>query len=622
MQVNGQTDGIKKSVLDALVLLYDVKVPKDQIFTEEMVSLLAEISSAINRELAVYIDRKGNVKDVRVGDSRTVSLYPADNRKKETGLSGIRCIHTHPGGSTALSELDISTLKQLRLDIIVAIGALNGKITGVSAAILDADLDKAEIYGPFKPMQPELHELAILAAERENKGREMNVIVQEGKERALLIGIETSKTPVISGVSEAEISMKELVELTKTAGAEVVEAIVQKRPIRDATYLVGKGKLKEIKQIVQTKDIDLIVFDEELSSSQIRNIEANTGVKVVDRTGLILDIFAGRAKSREGRVQVELAQLNYLLPKLSGQGTALSRLGGGIGTRGPGETQLETDRRHIRRRIDYLKTQLSEIKSQRQVVRREREKTQIPLVALVGYTNAGKSTLLNALCAAEVFVEDKLFATLDTTTRKLALDETTTVLLSDTVGFIRKLPHHLVDAFKATLEEAVLADLLIIVADAADPFAPDHIRVVDEILSELGASGKPSLVVWNKWDRVDADFRTPYFGDGREELNVSALTGKGLEDLKVAIKKVLEPQTEVVKLIIPITEGWVLPYLYENGTVNEVAYDENNAVAEVKIDKKCISRIRPFMMTQSVGKQAAGQNQNVGENGYDPSCKQ
>lgn len=622
MQVNGQTDGMKKSALDALEQLYDIKVPKDQLFTEEMIYTLAGVTSAANREVAVYIDRKGNVQDVRVGDSRTVSLSPAEGRRKETGTTGVRCVHTHPGGSTALSELDISTLKQLRLDMMIAIGVVNGKITGVSAAILDTDLEKAEIFGPFNPIQSELHDLIALITERDKPGRELNVISREGMERALLIGIETPQTAYISGVSEAEISMKELVELAKTAGADVVEAIVQKRPARDAAYLVGKGKLKEISQLIQTKEIDLLVFDEELSSSQLRNIEAHTGVKVVDRTGLILDIFAGRAKSREGRVQVELAQLNYLLPKLAGQGTALSRLGGGIGTRGPGETQLETDRRHIRRRIDYLKSQLKEIQGQRKVIRREREKNKMPVVALVGYTNAGKSTLLNTLCSADVFAEDKLFATLDTTTRKLKLDDTSTVLLSDTVGFIRKLPHHLVEAFKATLEEAVLADLLLIIADAADPFAPDHIRVVDEILNELGASGKPSIVVWNKWDKVAEDFRTPYFRDDRDEINISALTGKGLEDLKEAIKQRLETRTEELKLNIPFSEGWVLPYLYENGSVKNVAYSEKTSMVDVEIDKRCINRIRPFIVPPSAAEQAVMRDGSVsGVYGYDPSCR-
>ena len=596
MQVTGQIEGIRKNLLDMLTLLYDFKIPKNLIFTTELISVMAEVTSQTNREIAVYIDRKGNVLDVRVGDSKAVSLPQVEGRRKETGLTGVRCIHTHPGGSSSLSELDISTLKQFHLDMMVAVGVRNGEAVGVSAALLDGEMKTVEPFGPFYPMQTDLHKLLEVVFERDKPGKDLTLVQKEGPERALLVGLETPQTPVIAGVSETEISLKELVELARTAGAVVVETILQKRAGRDSAYLVGKGKLEEISHIVQTKEIDILIFDEELSSSQLRNIEVLTQVKVVDRTGLILDIFANRAKSREGRVQVELAQLNYLLPKLAGQGIALSRLGGGVGTRGPGETKLETDRRHIRRRIDYLKTQLEGIHSQRQVIRREREKNKIPVVALVGYTNAGKSTLLNTLCTADVFAEDKLFATLDTTTRKLILGEKVTILLSDTVGFIRKLPHHLVEAFKATLEEATLADLLLIVADAADPFSPDHIRVVDEILAELGASGKPSMIVWNKWDRVDQDFRTPYFLDGREELHVSAITGEGLDQLKLAVLNRFEPQTEEVHLSVPFSEGWVLPYLYENGQVKTVDYAEDASVVHVEIDRKCIGRIIPFIV--------------------------
>ena len=444
MQVNGQTDGLKKVVLESLESLYDMKIPKGEVLTEELVTVLAQVSSSANREISVLTDRKGNVLDVRVGDSNSAGVYPINVRRGETGLSGVRCIHTHPGGRSKLSDLDISVLKQFHLDMMIALGVLNGTPTEISAAILGEDMQTIEYFGPFNPYGNELNEIAEIVQNTDKSGKEATVLRREDKERALLIGVETSDTPVIMGVSEANISLQELVELAKTAGAEVVDTILQKRPSKDPAYLIGKGKLSEVSRIVQEKEIDLIIFDEELSGSQLRNIEEFTNAKVVDRTGLILDIFGQRAKSREGRVQVELAQLNYLLPRLHGRGITLSRLGGGIGTRGPGETKLETDRRHIRRRIDYLKKELDDIRSQRQTVRRERERNKIPVIALVGYTNAGKSTLLNSLCDADVFAEDKLFATLDTTTRKLNLGDNTTVLLSDTVGFIRKLPHHLV----------------------------------------------------------------------------------------------------------------------------------------------------------------------------------
>ena len=596
MQVNGQIDGLKKSALESLRNLYDIKIPKGEVLTEELVSVLAQVSSSANREISVLTDRKGNVLDVRVGDSNSTGVYQVNARRGEAGLAGVRCIHTHPGGRSTLSDLDISVLRQFHLDMMIALGVLNGKPTEVSAAILGEDMQSVEFFGPFNPVDSKINEIAEIVQRTDRPGKELSVLQREGKERALLIGVETPDTPVIMGVSEANISLRELVELAKTAGAEVIDTILQKRPSRDPAFLVGKGKLAEISKIVQEKEIDLIIFDEELSGSQLRNIEDFTNTKVVDRTGLILDIFGQRAKSREGRVQVELAQLNYLLPRLQGHGAALSRLGGGIGTRGPGETKLETDRRHIRRRIDYLKKELSDIRSQRQTVRREREKNKTPVIALVGYTNAGKSTLLNALCSADVFAEDKLFATLDTTTRKLDLGDNTTVLLSDTVGFIRKLPHHLVEAFKSTLEEAVLADLLLIVADASDPYAPDHVRVVNEILADLGATNKPSILVWNKWDLVDKDFHTPFFRDRFIEVNISAVTGYGFEELKEAIKNNLKPETKKLKLRIPFTEGWVLPFLYEKGMVNSVHYEEDVSVVEVEIDKKYLGRISSYVV--------------------------
>ncbi|HZK25949.1 MAG TPA: GTPase HflX [Thermoclostridium sp.] len=595
MQVNGQIDGLKKGTLESLNNLYDNRFPKDQVMPEEIISIMADVTSSANREVAVLIDRKGNVLDVSVGDSNTSGVNLPEIRKKAGGLSGIRCIHTHPNGKSTLSEMDISTLKLLRLDMMIAVGVLNGKVIEASAAILEEDMQNTKTYGPFAPFDDSLDTIAETVREMDVPKKELNIVRETEEERAILIGIEVPDTPVISGTSEAEISLLELAELAKTAGAMVVDTILQKRPSKDSTYLIGKGKLTEVSRIVQAKEIDLIIVDDELSGSQLRNIEEFTNTKVVDRTGLILDIFGQRAKSREGRVQVELAQLNYVMPRLQGLGTVLSRLGGGIGTRGPGETKLETDRRHIRRRIDFLKKQLDEIQNQRQTVRREREKNKVPVVALVGYTNAGKSTLLNALCSADTFVEDKLFATLDTTTRRLELGDNIAVLLSDTVGFIRKLPHHLVQAFKSTLEEAVLADLLLIVVDATDPFSIDHIRVVNEILSDLGASGNSSILIWNKWDMVDDDFHTPYLRDEYTQINVSALTGQGFEELKEIMRNKLKPSTAKVRLRIPFSEGWVLPFLYENGVVNQVDYEDDVSVVDAEVDRKCIGQIQKFV---------------------------
>jgi len=344
---------------------------------------------------------------------------------------------------------------------------------------------------------------------------------------------------------------------------------------------------------VQTKNADLVIFDEEITPSQQRNIEEIIGVKTIDRTGLILDIFAQRARSREGKIQVELAQLEYNLPRLYGKGTMLSRLGGGIGTRGPGETKLETDRRHIKRKITALREELKEIRKQRSLLRVERERNRVPVVSLVGYTNAGKSSLLNALCNADVYAENKLFATLDTTTRQLALEENKLVLLTDTVGFIRKLPHHLLDAFKSTLEEVVYSDALVIVADASDPYAEDHLRIVDQILDELGAGGKPAIIACNKIDKVkERNFR---ISDDRMVVETSAVTGEGLDRLKACLKEILFTSLKIFTLRIPFSEGWALPWLYKNGRVLSVNYDEDSSLVEVEIDSSLTGRIKQFI---------------------------
>ena len=470
MEIGGNIQGLKKSIIQSLKDLYDIEIPQNMLWTEELITSLSRLTSVINREIAVYFNRKGHITNISVGDSATVSLDFVEGRRDPSRLSGIRLIHTHPGASGRLSDVDLSSLKLLRLDMIAAVGVHGNSPSDIYVGIPSSeDTEAVDVFGPFNPEKADFEEMLehISAADRFLR----NKIETTGAERekAVLVGVRTPETRIISGISEADISMEELDELAGTAGAEVVAKVIQSREGRDSAYLVGKGKISEIRLLVQAEGADLVIFDEELSPSQQRNIEEMLGVKVIDRTGLILDIFAQRARSREGKIQVELAQLEYMLPRLVGQGVVLSRLGGGIGTRGPGETKLETDRRHIKRKITYLREQLGEIKKQRGILRTERLRNRVPTVSLVGYTNAGKSSLLNALCDSDVYTEDKLFATLDTTTRRLDLGESQ-ILLTDTVGFIRKLPHHLTDAFKSTLEEAVFSDAIIIVADASDPW--------------------------------------------------------------------------------------------------------------------------------------------------------
>jgi len=595
MEIGGNTQGLKKSHVQALEDMYGIELPQDMLWTRELIDRLSGLTSAINREIAVYLDRKGHVTNVIVGDFATVSLESVEGKRSPSRLSGVRLIHTHPGGSGQLSEVDVSSLKLLKLDMIAAVGVRDGSPAEIYAGIPSVrDPESVDIFGPFSADKADFEELLdrILEADRLLRGR----VDTTGsvRERAVLVGVKTPETPVVRGISEAEISMEELAELADTAGAEVAAKIIQARDGRDSAYLVGKGKISELRLLVQAEEADLVIFDEELSASQQRNIEEMLGVKVIDRTGLILDIFAQRARSREGKIQVGLAQLEYLLPRLTGKGVVLSRLGGGIGTRGPGETKLETDRRHIKRKITHLREQLGEIRKHRGIQRAERLRNRIPTVSLVGYTNAGKSSLLNALCDADAFTEDKLFATLDTTTRRLDLGEVQ-ALLTDTVGFIRRLPHHLMDAFKSTLEETVYSDAIVIVADVSDPLVEDHIRIVDQILAELGASGKPTIVAYNKIDKLAERNIAPKAD--RVTVEVSALTGEGLDNLRYCLKNMLFRVKARYRLRIPFRDGGsIISWLYDNGRVFSSEYDENAAILDVELYRDAAEKVQNYIV--------------------------
>ncbi len=595
MNISGVTEGLKKSIIEALERIYDFEVPQDMLWTKELADTLAFISGEINREIAVYIDRKGRITDVSVGDFQTVELNQVNGRRSSNRLSGIRCIHTHPNGTGMLSAADISSLKLLKLDMIAAIGVEKQQVSQIYVAVPSpVQVGDFDIFGPYSKDKDDFDALLEYIKEADEFLKEQTESNEEGIEKAILVGLKTPETRIVNGVSEADISLKELEELAQTAGAQVIAKVMQKRPGRDSSFLIGRGKIEELRLMVQSQEADLVIFDEEITPSQQRNIEELLSVKVLDRTGLILDIFAQRAKSSEGKIQVELAQLEYILPRLHGKGSSLSRLGGGIGTRGPGETKLETDRRHIRRKISALREQLKEIKKQRGLLRVERKRNRVPVVSLVGYTNAGKSSLLNTLCDSDVYAENKLFATLDTTTRQLMLDDNKMVLLTDTVGFIRKLSHNLIDAFKSTLEEAVYSDALIIVADVSDPYAEDHVRIVDTILNELGAGQKPTVIALNKIDKLSDEI--PRLSDDRKVIEVSAKTGEGLDELKTCLKEMLYQSLLQLTLKIPFSEGWVLPWLYQNGKVISVDYDEDSSIVKVEIDNELVHRINEFIV--------------------------
>lgn len=405
-------------------------------------------------------------------------------------------------------------------------------------------------------------------------------------QRALLVSLDTGEYDVESSVAELE-------ELTRTAGAEPVCILTQKRPAPDTATCIGSGMVEQAAEVCVQQEIDLLIFDRELSPTQIRNLEGACRVQVIDRTTLILDIFAQRARSKEGKLQVELAQLRYLLPRLGGQGTALSRLGGGIGTRGPGETKLETDRRHIRRRIGSLKEQLKEVEAAREVTQRRRRKDGTVTVALVGYTNAGKSTLMNQLTQAGVLAEDKLFATLDPTARALKLPCGKTVMLIDTVGFLRRLPHHLVEAFKSTLEQAASADILLNVCDASSGEAREHLEVTETLLRELGAVGKPVIPVLNKWDAVEDPELAPRLPGA---VHISALRGEGMEQLLAAIEENLPEKTFPVELLLPFSKTGLAARLREEGAVLSEEYVPEGLRISAQVDNRLYSQVKEFQV--------------------------
>lgn len=590
MRINGNIQSIKDVLLNELDALIDKRYPPRELIPQELAITVARISAQINREISVLLNRRGFIVDISIGDSSTVSLPQLAQRRGSMRLSGIRCIHTHPSGGGMLSSVDVATLQKLKLDVMLAVGIKDGEPSEIYAGCITPD-SETDVYGPFELSDTRLNYIFKIIEELDASAKDELYENEDSAEKAILVGLETSQSRLeYMAQKEAEISLDELEELANTAGAIVIQKIIQKKQTQDSAYYIGKGKVEELSLICQAKDVDLLIFDDELSGAQVRNIEEATGMRVIDRTTLILDIFAQRAISKEGKLQVELAQLKYKLPRLLGLGTELSRLGGGIGTRGPGEKKLEVDRRHIRRRITSLEKELSELEKRRQFMRVGRTKNNIPVVAIVGYTNAGKSTLLNKLCNSEVFVENKLFATLDPSARKLILADGRESVLIDTVGFIRKLPHELIEAFKSTLEEAVHADLLLHVVDASNENAPLQISVVERILEELGASQKPTILVLNKQDLLSEQItaRAKVSSAGYHSVcEISAVTGSGLEQLLENITEAFKSQLQSVELLIPYSEGWVLPYLFNNGQVVSQEYEENGikVSALVKMDK-------------------------------------
>ncbi|MFH0702983.1 MAG: GTPase HflX [bacterium] len=558
-KINGEILGLKKNQILKLEKIYRKKIPAQQIITIELAEILAEISHEINKEIAVIINRRGHIINITVGDAKNIRLPKFKNvREGKARLCGLRCIHTHPDSVSILSKADLTALLGFRFDAIAAIGVdPEGKFSKkLGENPKYADSVQIAFLSPTKDEKGNLWKIieqtTVRKASAENFEQQLEEIEQEFAknsefiissdiERAILISLQT-KDLTDFGTQD---SLFELEQLAFTAGAEVIDKLIQKKLSPDSSTYIGSGKAQEIALLAQEKAANLVIIDSELSSRQQKTLEEIIGIKVVDRTELILDIFAQRAKTKEGKLQVELAQLKYLYPKLTGTGLSLSRqggggIGGGIATRGPGETKLEIDRRRIRERIKNLDAEIEQIKAQRNNQRRQRQTNNMPVVSIVGYTNVGKSTLLNALSNSDILVENKLFATLDPITRKIRLPDLSLILLTDTVGFIQRLPTSLVTAFRATLEEVKQSDIILHIVDPLHPGYNEHIDVVYDILTELDCYKKPIITAINKIDLIkDKEIFSELWKKVPNPVYISALEKKGFNELLKMIQQVL-----------------------------------------------------------------------------------
>jgi GTP-binding protein HflX len=534
--IHGSLSGLKSSQVKALERLYKRRLPTDQVVPPELARYLTETSRELRRQIGLIIDRSGEVLSVILGDDREIVIPDLSGYGLgRSGLRSLRCIHTHLKGEP-LSRDDLNDLALLRLDMMVALSVGEDGLPGrVHFAHLIPPDPQDEILSVQSV--PSIHNwdldfagfIRALDSELEH-ARAETVDLSDGREKAILISVTQVSR------QEAEDSLDELAELADTANVVVLDRITQRSRKLNPKTLMGEGKLREVVISALHKGVTLLVFDQDLTPVQVRTITAMTELKVLDRSQLILDIFARRAHTLDGKVQVELAQLKYILPRLSGKGTAMSRLMGGIGGRGPGETKLEIDRRRIRDRITRLEKQLKNLGQGRVQRRQKRIRAGIPIVSIVGYTNAGKSTLLNALTQSEVLAEDQLFATLDTATRRLRFPQEREIIITDTVGFIRQLPKSLLGAFKATLEELEDAHLLLHVVDLSNPRFEEQIQAVDRILRDLDLHQIPRLLVFNKVDLVDSEEVVPLCRRF-DALPVSAKDSKTFEPLLTELEE-------------------------------------------------------------------------------------
>ena len=582
--IKGNIDGIRDVDIKELETIYDLKTPKYQFISDEILEIINRLTLKINREISVSINRNGDVSEVTLGSSGDVSLPLIEAR--ENRLSKVRVVHTHPNGNPRLSAMDISALVQLRLDSIIAVGS-KGKNPKVVMGFLTVQNDKLYVETTKELSMHESYNFDILDKILYNeKIIKSSNIVEDDDEKAVLVGVDSLD------------SLNELEDLALATEITVTDKVFQNRISEDKAYYVGKGKVSEIRDALQISRSNLVIIDDEISGSQIRNLEDELGAKVIDRTTLILEIFARRAKSKEAKIQVELAQLNYRSTRLTGMGITMSRTGGGIGTRGPGEQKLEVDRRRIRERARDLRKELDAVVNSRKIQRENREESEIPRVSLVGYTNSGKSTLRNTLeekyplSSKEVkksFEKDMLFATLDTTTRGIRIEESRPITITDTVGFIRKLPHDLIEAFKSTLEEVIYSDLLLHVIDASSDDSLEQAMAVDRVLEEIGANNKKSIIVLNKIDKGKS-YKTEeivnMYKNDHKIVEISAKTGINIEELANIIMDVLPNNLIEIKALIPYSEEAIVSYIHDNGIVDKKKYKETGTLINASVKKK------------------------------------
>ncbi|WP_293959623.1 GTPase HflX [uncultured Fusobacterium sp.] len=597
--IKGNVDGIKDFILKELDSIYDITVTKNRVIEPEIIALIASISSRINREINVAIDRRGNIVEISIGDSSSVQLPLLNVQEKR--LSGIRVIHTHPNGNPNLSSIDISALTKLKLDCIAAIGVVEEKITGVVMGFCNVDGDELSHEVTEIMNIPEFIDYDFLyrIEEIESILKKRN-IVENDDEYAILVGIDNDE------------SLDELAELARACNVKVVGKFFQKKSKIDPCYFIGTGKVIELARFKQIKKANLIIFDEELSGLQVKNLEEVTGCKVIDRTVLILEIFATRARTREAKIQVELAQLKYRSSRLLGFGTTMSRTGGGVGTKGPGEKKLEIDKRRIRETIHDLKQELEKIRKTRITQREKRDESGIPKISLVGYTNVGKSTLRNLLVSMytadntskkeDVFAENMLFATLDITTRAITLPDKRVASLTDTVGFVRKLPHDLVEAFKSTLEEVSFSDLIIHVVDISSDTVVEQIKAVENVLNELNALDKPTFLALNKCEMATpeqiANVKEKF--SNYQMIEISAKQNYNIDKFLDMTVSLLPQTTRKCTYLIPYTDTSMGAYLHRNAIIQSEDYEGEGVRIVAIVNDEVYNRCRKFMVEETL----------------------